>query len=333
MRTRNAWVLSCLTVFALASAPLLAHGWAPPGPPPPPPGYNPAGGGTGQGAAQPPAGGGAEAGPYTGPTGGGDATAPGLATSGGSNAGGNEAGSSAPSARPVPGTLLPSTSARGSATVGSKPKNVAPWMDRIHVPWTVGFLPAVGATGYGTRLGTVSDALKLPVPQGGWDRDSRAVIVLTYDAADADHRRVLESLDSDGRVRAAAQFFSCFRVDVGAKAKKSEATDAHLSVYTSDGSLIGSLSGRRRITGVYDLLASAWAKKGGTDFGERVSKMEAVLKHKAYAEHYLPVFEGNIVCPDCGEERHDVVERIADLKFRAEACDRAMADLRIVTRN
>jgi hypothetical protein len=205
-------------------------------------------------------------------------------------------------------------------------------VDEIHISWTVGFLPAVGSTGYGTRLGTVADALRLPVRQGGWDRDDRPVMVLTYDAADADQRRVIEAFDADNRVRAAAQFFNCFRVDVGAKARKGEAKDARLSVYTSDGTLVGEVSGQRRISGVYDLLETAWAKKGGTDFAARVAHMDALLKVKAHSEHYIPLHESGIVCPDCGGERHDILEKIAAMKARADACDRMMADLRLVAR-
>jgi hypothetical protein len=206
-------------------------------------------------------------------------------------------------------------------------------MDQVHIPWTVGFLPAVGTTGYATRLGTVADALRLPPSQGGWTRDNSPVMVLSYDAADADQKRVIEAFDADSKVRAAAQFFSCFRVDVGAKAKKGETKDAHLAVYTAEGVLVGELTGSRRISGVYDLLAKAWAKKGGTDFADRVVKMDSLLKAKAQSDHYIPLHEAGIVCPDCGEERHDLLERIAGMKARSEACERAMANLRVVARN
>ena len=157
-----------------------------------------------------------------------------------------------------------------------------------------------------------ADALRLSPSQGGWQRDGRPVLVLSYDAADADQRRLVDALDADSRVRAAAQFFNCFRVDIGAKAKKGETKDAHLSVYTSDGTLVGDVIGQRRLAGAYDLLATAWAKKGGTNFAERVAKMDGLLKNRALAEHYIPLCEVGIVCPDCGEERHDVIERAAE---------------------
>jgi hypothetical protein len=247
-----------------------------------------------------------------------------LTTSGGSS------GSGATD-RPTP-TNRGGTTQRGGVTAPKSKKPSNPWVDEIHISWNVGFLPAVGSTGYGTRLGTVADALRLPVRQGGWDRDDRPVMVLTYDAADADQRRVIESFDADNRVRAAAQYFNCFRVDVGAKARKGEAKDARLSVYTSDGTLVGEVSGQRRISGVYDLLETAWTKKGGTDFAARVAHMDALLKVKAHSEHYIPLHETGIVCPDCGGERHDILEKIAAMKARADACDRMMADLRVVAR-
>ena len=61
--------------------------------------------------------------------------------------------------------------------------------------------------------------------------------------------------------------------------------------------------------------------------------MDGFLKTRAYAEYFVPQCEVGIVCPDCGHERNDVVERIAELKARIEACDRAIEDLRTVAKN
>jgi hypothetical protein len=326
MSMRNAWALPCLMVFALVAGPVLAHGWAAP-PPPPAGGGNP--------TAQPAAGGGGDANSGTA-TGGGNANS-GTATGGGdptaseppasSGSGSASSGTQAP-----PRPTLATSSVRSSGSAAPKQKKAAtPWMDRIHIPWAVGFLPSVGNTGYATRVGTVADALRLPPSQGGWVRDQRPVLVLEYDAADVEQRKLIDALDADGKVRSAAQFFDCFRVDLGAKAKKGETKDARLSVYTHDGTLVGEVVGQRKLAGAYDLLATAWAKRGGSNFADRVAKMDTLLKTKAYAEHYVPLCEVGIVCPDCGEERHDVIERAAEYKARAEACDRAMADL--VARN
>src|SRR5262249_54261358 len=145
----------------------------------------------------------------------------------------------------------------------TKPKGGAtPWMDRVRISWTPAFLPSIAQNGYAARTGTVADAIRLPQSEGGWARDQRPVMVFSYDATNAEHRRLLSTLDGDARVRSASWLFNCFRVDVGAGEKK-EAADARLAVFTKDGTLVGELTGQRKLTGVYDLLESAWKKEGG----------------------------------------------------------------------
>jgi hypothetical protein len=224
---------------------------------------------------------------------------------------------------------------RVGAVTAAKPKGGStPWIARIRVPWTVAFLPAIPVgDGYGARPGTIHDAIRLPAARGGWVRDGKPVIVFQYDATSADHRRLLASLDADPRVRVASHFFNCFRVDVGAFAEKGAARDAKLSVFLADGTLVGELVGQRKLSAVYELVETAWKKQHNAELANRVAKLDGILNNKAAAEHFIPLCEAGIVCPDCGHERRDMVERVAELKARSEACDRAIDDLRTVARN
>ena len=306
----------------ISAAPALAHGW-----PLPVGGGNPNFGG--------PAGGG---GTQEGVTGGGGN--PDVVVGGGGplvggpvGGGGGVAPSAAGGGTARPSGATGSSTARGGSAAPTKGKSAAaPWLTKVRVPWVPAFLPAIAANGYASRTGTVEDALRLSAGDGGWSRDTRPVMVFQYDATNAEHRRLLTSLDSDSRVRTAAHLFNCFRVDVGAAADKAQTKDARLSVFTGDGKLVGEAVGSRKLSAVYDLLEQAWTKHGGSDLPNRAAKVDGFLKTKAYAEHFIPLCEAGIVCPDCGHERLDSIERVAELRARAEACDRAIDELRIVAK-
>jgi hypothetical protein len=293
----------------ICAAPALAHGWPPPvggGTPT----FIPTGGGgsTGGSAAQQPTGGDPAQPPVVTPPPAGQGTTA-RANNG---ATGSRVGSAAP----------------------SKPKGGGqPWLSRVRMPWVPVYLPAIEASGYAATAGTVADGIRLSPAQGGWARDGRPVIVFAYDATNAEHRRLLASFDTDSRLKTAAHFFNCFRVDVGAFGEKGAAKDPRLSVFTADGTLAGEIVGQRKMNGVYELVESAWKKQTSADLTNRVAKMDGLLKTKAYSEHYIPLCEAGIVCPDCGHERLDIIERIAELKARSEACDRAIEELRTVAKN
>jgi hypothetical protein len=321
MKAPRTSLIAAALAALISAAPALAHGWP-----------VPVGGGNANYGG--PAGGG---GTQDGVVGGGG-TADGVVGGGGTGGvvGGGGGVNPAPSAggaaaRPT-GSGSGASTARGVGAAPTKGKSAAaPWLTKVRVPWVPAFLPAIAVNGYASRTGTVEDALRLSAGDGGWSRDTRPVMVFQYDATNADHRRLLASLDSDSRVRTAAHLFNCFRVDVGA-ADKAQAKDARLSVFTGDGKLVGEAVGSRKLSAVYELLEQAWTKTGGSDLPNRAAKVDGFLKTKAYAEHFIPLCEAGIVCPDCGHERLDVIERVAELRARAEACDRAIDELRIVAK-
>jgi hypothetical protein len=313
MRVPRTSLLAVALAALVCAAPALAHSWQPPAGAGTPLFTGPAGGGNGNQQDQFGAGGGGGNPQDQFGVGGGGNPAP-------------TAGSPMPRSSPQGGTAAP----RGGAAP-SKPKGgSSPWLSRVRVPWVPAFLPSIAQDGYAARTGTVADAIRLPQSQGGWTRDGRPVMVFAYDATNAEHRRLLATLDADARVKTAAHLFNCFRVDVGAAEKKD--ADARLSVFTADGTLVGEIAGQRKLTAVWDLLESAWEKQGGSDLANRIAKVDGFLKTKAHAEHFIPQCEAGIVCPDCGHERLDMVERVAELRARAEACDRALDELRVVAK-
>jgi hypothetical protein len=308
---RTTPVIGIALAALICAAPALAHGWPPP------------------------VGAGTQA--FGGPAGSGVADAGHTAGTGDPNVG-TPVVQAPPTTgapdRPRQAVALPKGTLGGSGTAPSKAKSMGqPWLERVRVPWTPAFLPAIAVDRYSARAGTIADAIRLSAGEGGWARDGRPVVVFAYDSTNADHRRLLSTLDADGRVKCAAHFFSCFKVDVGAFGDKAQVKDAKLSVFTSDGTLVGEVSGQRKLSAVYDLIETAWKRQNGDDLANRVAKMDALLKSKAHAEHFIPLCEAGIVCPDCGHERLDVLERIAELKARSEACDRAIDALRTVAKN
>jgi hypothetical protein len=308
-------IIAVALAALVCAAPALAHGWPPP-----------VGGGTPSFSG--PAGGGGD----TTPAGGGGGTPPSTATGGGDPNAGNTTGGTA---RPTPSTAGGNTtlSRGGGAAAPTKAKGgTTPWMAKAKITWVPAFLPTIAQNGYAARTATVADGVRLPQSEGGWARDQRPVMVFSYDATNAEHRRLLSTLDGDARVRNASYLFNCFRVDVGAADRK-EASDARLSVFTKDGTLVGEVTGQRKLNAVYDLLETAWKKDGGSDLTNRIAKVDGVVKTKAYCEHFIPLCEAGIVCPDCGHERLDILERIAELRARAEACDRALDELRVIAKN
>jgi hypothetical protein len=311
MKAPRIKVIAVALAALVCAAPALAHGWQPP--------YVAAGGGT-PGFAGGAGGGGDQPQGDTPPVGGGDPTTGTPSQTGG---------------RPTATTNGGSTTLTrgGAAGAPSKAKGgTTPWMARARIAWVPAFLPSIAQNGYAARTATVADGVRLPQSEGGWARDQRPVMVFSYDATNAEHRRLLATLDGDARVRNASYLFNCFRVDVGAADKK-ESADARLSVFTKDGTLVGEVTGQRKLNAVYDLLESAWKKDGGSDLTNRIAKVDSIVKAKAYAEHTIPQCEAGIVCPDCGHERLDVIERIAELRARAEACDRALDELRVIAKN
>lgn len=302
-------VLAC-TFLVLAAADVSAHGWVFTGP---------AGGG-GPG--------------YTGPAGGGEV---GPTGAGGASSGSEpEPGNATPGARTggtptAPGTNPAAGSGGrvgiGGTTRGGRPKSArAPWLDRVAVPW-VGVFPGLsGEAGYQQSPVDAAEALRRPVSEGGWARESGPSLLAEYDSSNPKHVELLKTLDRDDRFTAAAQLFNCFKLDTfgGPKPVK----EIRLVCHLDDGSLAGEARGDSGIRKAFDLVEGAWKRHAGKEIGKVVPRIAELLGAIAYFDHHRELAEEAIVCPDCGHERHDAMETAAEMKLRRGAAAKALADLR-----
>jgi hypothetical protein len=331
----------------LATSIGLAHGWVafqggftpPPLPGAAAPGGSAGSGSNGMPAAAPapvvPAGGGATAGGGVGGGSGGAAGVgggssglpvvgggtPGPAT-GGETAGPPSSGGARPSTPKLPGVGrgagVAAAPRGGNAPVARKARAEDAWMSEARIDWTAAFLPQVGAEGYGKTATTVGEALRRPAHDGGLSREPKPTLVLLYDPANKDHVAALEALDADARIRAAATCFNRFRIDAAVDAKAAPASPT-LAVYSAEGELVGEAAADKRLGRAYELMESAFAKTGG-DLAAAAARADAAVKYRAYAEWRMKAIEVGVVCPDCGELRHDLLAEIETLRVRAKAC-------------
>lgn len=290
-------VLGVATFMALGAAPVLAHGWlfVPPAPPAPPPAI---GGGEAE---------------YTGPVGGGELAepeppAPGTTTP-------------PPSSTPDPrrggvSSRTGGTTSRGHGGVSagrSRPKGVAtPWADDIVVPWKSVF--PVSKNGYDKDL---TAGVRLAERDGGWSRRDAPSLLFVYDAANEEHAKLLQRLNKDRRLVAAAHLFNCFRV-AGKKG-----SGVKLSVFDDKGTLVSEIGGKK-VNRAYKALEKAYDAKKGRDLSKLLPSVASILDSLAYCDHHVKWMERKIICPDCGHEREDVVETLGQMKVRRQALERAL---------
>lgn len=271
----------------LASSMALAHGWLPP---PPPVGQLQAGAGGG-----------------SGPTDRSTESAKGGAR------GGNVSGTGVVATGPQssPGGVV-----RGGTTARRRPAQ-DPWLSTEKIAWTAAFLPQTGGEGYAKTTLDVAEALRRPAHEGGFVRESKPTVVFLYDAGNKAHVDALRALDADGRIRTASAFFNLFRIDAVVAAKDAPA-DPTIAVYSTAGELVGETRADKRFGRAYELMETAFAKQGG-DLGAEAAKIDGAVKARAHAEWRLRALEAGVVCPDCGELRHDLLEEAEALRARIRA--------------
>jgi hypothetical protein len=283
-------VATCSVAGLLASSMALAHGWVAPQPPPPPVAQLQAGTGGGSGPTDRSTES-AKGGPRGGVVGGTGVVATGPQSS--------------------PGGVV-----RGGTPARRRPAQEA-WVAAEKLAWTPAFLPQTGREGYAKTTLDVAEALRRPATEGGLVRESKPTVVFLYDAGNKSHVEALRALDTDGRLRTASAFFNLFRIDAVVDAREAPAEPV-IAVYTAAGEPVGETRGDKRLGRVYELMETAFAKQGG-DLGAEAAKIDAAVKTRAHAEWRLRTVEAGVVCPDCGELRHDLLEEIATLRARVRA--------------
>jgi hypothetical protein len=312
-RTMRMAVVAALTA-ALGAGNASAHGWIVPGGGSPGPGGAAGGGfggqagaGSGSGFGQPGVGGGEADRPSDNP----------------STNGGGRGGVVQPAGR-TPTTLAPKPVGRGGGGTPARRPTEDPFADAIRVRWTPAFLPFLRNDGYAGVEATLDESMRRSETDGGLPRDGRPSLVFLYDAAAPAHVAALRAIDKDGRLRAAATFFNCVRVDAGSG--KDAVAEPTLVVFDADGRRLGAAPGDKRLGREFELMEKAFAKTGG-DLSKIATQADQVLKHRAWTERRLAQVGVGVVCPDCGELRGDLLAEIEELKASLSACAKALAGL------
>jgi hypothetical protein len=200
-----------------------------------------------------------------------------------------------------------------------------PWLQDLAVPWRAEFMPSFPKEGYASAAPTLKEALTRPVAEGGFARDGRPVLVALYDASNPAHRRALASLDRDVRVRTAAHFFECLRIDAAPAAAGDDGV--RVLVFDADGALRGETAGvGSRPSRVYDLLAAAFVA-AGRDLGRECDRLDPLLKARARYRFEIRGFGRDVICADCGGRRDDVAAALATTRAYLADVDRRIAEL------
>ncbi len=218
----------------------------------------------------------------------------------------------------------------GGTTGAAKPKSFdAKWKERLHGAWKAAFLPVIHRDGYASKVATIDEAMTLAPAEGGWARDRRPAVVITYDSMNPEHVRALAMLESDDRVRSATHFFDCFKVDVGG-ATQEKSLDVKLSTYRADGTFIETVAGQRKLSAAFDLMERAWKAESKTELTDRLPKMTSLLNDRAQVQDFIAGWDAAIVCPDCGHERADAIENVERGKVGLRECEKQVEALRAI---
>ena len=192
----------------------------------------------------------------------------------------------------------------------SRPKRSrSPWADSIRAPWQPAFAPlSENRDGYDAELLPVEQGITKTQAEGGWKRVNELAMLLVWDPGSKTHRDAVAAMESDARFLGASHLFDCFRVD--ARSLKNPGKQPRLMVFNKSRELVGSLEGKKLRKG-FKLLDEA----AGGDLAQRALKIYENLNGMAYCSDYIKKLTKGVVCPDCGHERHDVIERIQKLEM------------------
>lgn len=199
------------------------------------------------------------------------------------------------------------------------------WIDAVKIDWTTAFPPpADPGAGYAKRIGSVDDAVKKSVGDGGWNRAKRPTIVLLYDSSSKKHLAALATLESEVRFKVASYIFNCFRVDVRGLPGKPDGKVA-IRAYSRDGDFVGEKSGLKRIPNAFKLIDGVFAADyGKASLGKAANWLQGVLSNRAYTDHLLEHHGKTIQCEHCGGCNPGTVAMIHKLKARRAQYDEAI---------
>jgi hypothetical protein len=202
----------------------------------------------------------------------------------------------------------------------------AAWLDRVTVPWTSVFPPALSREGYGATVLDPAFGLKRSPADGGWTRETGTALLLVYDSGDADQVKAVQALEADGRFVAASHLFDCFRMDLRGNPQGCES--ARVTLYDAKAQVMGEGRGRR----LRDILVAmnvAYKAAQGRELTKVLPSVEQNLGGIAWNQQSIEAYQGCLVCPHCGELRQEAVEKIAQAKAALAEFKKALLAFRI----
>ena len=149
---------------------------------------------------------------------------------------------------------------------------------------------------------------------------------MIYDSSNRKHLAALKILDNDSRFGNASHLVNCFKLDT--LGLKGAGQEFKVSVHLADGSLLGEILGDRELRKAYDLLEAAWQRNTGRELSKILPRATDLVSAIAYFDYTRELIEVGFVCPDCGKERHDAMEKAAEMKLKREAGLMALAKLK-----
>ncbi len=241
-----------------------------------------------------------------------------------------------PPTRSVPRQVAPTGPLRqGEATPGAVgrttpaplPKaTISPWLTRIHVPWQAVFLPVDTGGNYAVRPVSVSEALQRTPEEGGWTKNLRPSVVLTYDPSRPDHLKIVRSMDQDTRIRAVSHLFNCLRLDVRSSGKSGPME--RVTVYLTDGTQVGEVKTDRKLTKVYRLLEKGWQKTSGSGFKKILPRLQRTLGEIARTEWEIARLQPDLVSSRSGRVRDHVARMMTEMHRLQATWRKALRRLR-----
>lgn len=234
---------------------------------------------------------------------------------------------------PTPRITVSNLAPRGATPVGratprTRGKSKMPnWNSKLSVPWQAAFPTHVQRNGYDGELLSVDASLTTAVEDGGWARNAdRPSVVIIYDVSRSDHQRAVEQLSADTRFLSGANLFNCYRVD--ARTLDAKDTDVRLRTYDRDGKFVSEARGTRKVRGAFDVLEKAWNTSDATPLTKVLPRANALLVECAKVTDAIHTYEGGVVCPDCGEERHDIRRALVEMNVNKATYVKALEALK-----
>jgi hypothetical protein len=199
----------------------------------------------------------------------------------------------------------------------------APWLAEMPLAWSPVF-PSEARKGYDSPQTELEDWLRLLPTRDSWEIES-PTLLLIWNPARRDDRRIISRLEDDTRFRAAALLFKCLRLD--ARSLTPPPKEPVVAAFDTRGRLIGTLRGPR-LQRTFNLLRRAQSASEKPDLRQLLPALHATVGELARQRARVRKLETSLVCPDCGALHDATARALAASREQVARLERRLADLR-----